>query len=83
MGIYFVSILVHLLPEICVSVCMLSHVQIFLTLWTVALQAALPMECSRQEYWSGTGNFYVYEQLNKFVKKWIILYIQTLCYFVS
>ena len=29
-----------------------SHVQIFATLWTVACQAPLSMEFSRQEYWS-------------------------------
>ena len=32
---------------------LLSHVQIFATPWTVALQAPLSMEFSRQEYWSG------------------------------
>ena len=32
---------------------MLSHVQLFVTLWTVARQAPLPMEFSRQAYWSG------------------------------
>ena len=35
---------------------MLSHfrrVQLFVTLWTVALQASLSIEFSRQEYWSG------------------------------
>ena len=31
----------------------LSHVQFFVTLWTVAHQASLPMRFSRQEYWSG------------------------------
>ena len=31
----------------------LSHVQIFVTPWTVAPQAPLFMEFSRQEYWSG------------------------------
>ena len=30
-----------------------SHVQLFATLWTVALQAPLSMEFSRQEYWGG------------------------------
>ena len=37
-------------------VCLLSHfshVQLFKTLWTVAHQAPLPMEFSRQAYWSG------------------------------
>ena len=32
---------------------MLRHVQYFATLWTVAHQAPLCMEFSRQEYWSG------------------------------
>ena len=30
-----------------------SHVQLFATLWTVALQGSLSMGFSRQEYWSG------------------------------
>ena len=30
-----------------------SHVQLFATLWSVALQVPLFMEFSRQEYWSG------------------------------
>ena len=32
---------------------LLSHVQLFATLWTVAYQAPLSMGFSRQEYWSG------------------------------
>ena len=32
--------------------CMLSHVLLFMTPWTVACQAPLSMEFSRQEYWS-------------------------------
>ena len=32
---------------------MLSHVQLLETLWTVARQAPLLMEFSKQEYWSG------------------------------
>ena len=41
---------------VCVCVCVcesLSRVQLFATPWTVALQAPLSMEFSRQEYWSG------------------------------
>ena len=30
-----------------------SHVRLFATLWTIALQASLSMGFSRQEYWSG------------------------------
>ena len=30
-----------------------SRVQLFVTLWTVAPQATLSMEFSRQEYWRG------------------------------
>ena len=36
----------------CVSTQLLSHVQFFVTPWTVACQVALSMEFSRQEYWS-------------------------------
>ena len=36
-----------------VKVKSLSHVQFFVTLWTVAQQAPLSMRFSRQEYWSG------------------------------
>ena len=32
---------------------MLSRVRLFATPWTVALQAPLSMEFSRQEYWCG------------------------------
>ena len=32
---------------------LLSHVWLFATPWTAAYQAPLPMEFSRQEYWSG------------------------------
>ena len=39
---------------VCVCVCQsLSHVLLFATPWTVALQARLSLEVSRQEYWSG------------------------------
>ena len=33
-------------------VCVLSYIQLFMTPWTVASQASLSMEFSRQEYWS-------------------------------
>ena len=36
-----------------VHVCMLSYVRLFATPWTVAHQAPLSMEFSRQQYWSG------------------------------
>ena len=32
---------------------LLSHIQLFATLWTVAHQAPLSLEFSRQEYWNG------------------------------
>ena len=38
---------------VCVCVQSLSHVQLFAPPQTVARQAPLPMEFSRQEYWSG------------------------------
>ena len=34
-------------------VCVLGHVRLFATSWTVACQASLSMGFSRQEYWSG------------------------------
>ena len=37
----------------CVCVHLLSHIQLFVIPWTVARQASLSMEFSRQEYWSG------------------------------
>ena len=42
--------------SMCSFVCVfesLSQVQLLVTLCTVARQASLPMEFSRQEYWSG------------------------------
>ena len=41
---------------VCLCVCVCSVIQLCLTLtspWTVACQAPLSMELSRQEYWSG------------------------------
>ena len=38
-------------PQLCA--CMLSRGRLFAALWTVALQAPLPMGFPRQEYWSG------------------------------
>ena len=35
------------------SVKLLSHVQLFATLWTVACQAPLSLKFSKREYWSG------------------------------
>jgi len=32
---------------------MLSHVHLFVTPWTVAYQAPLPLGFSQQEYWRG------------------------------
>ena len=37
----------------CVCVCVLSHVQLSVTLWTVANQTPLSTKFSRQEHWSG------------------------------
>ena len=34
-------------------VCVLSRVPLFVTSWTIAYQAPLSVELSRQEYWSG------------------------------
>ena len=37
----------------CINICVLSHVQLFVTPWTVAHQALPSIGFSRQEYWSG------------------------------
>ena len=39
--------------DIGLDACVLSHVQVFVTPWTVARQALLSMGFPRQEYWSG------------------------------
>jgi len=36
-----------------VCTCVLSHVRLFATPWTIAYQAPLSLGFSRQEYWSG------------------------------
>ena len=38
---------------VCACMCVLSHIWLFATPWTVAHKAPLSMEFSRQEYWSG------------------------------
>ena len=38
-------------PGVCAK--LLSQVQLFATLWTIACQAPVSMAFSRQEYWSG------------------------------
>ena len=44
----------HLCVSPATSECVcVSHVRLFMTPWTVAHQAPLPMEFSRQECWSG------------------------------
>ena len=43
---------VYVCVSVCVCVCTLSPVWLFATLWTIACQAPLSMEFSRQEYWS-------------------------------
>ena len=41
------------IQNLCVCICLLSHVQLFVIPCTVACQALLSMEFSRQEYCSG------------------------------
>ena len=47
--LWIVSVMTH----VCVCAQLLKHVQLFETPWTIACQAPLSMEFSRQEYWSG------------------------------
>ena len=42
----------NLKPALTRYVCVLSHVQLFATLWTAPLQAPLSVEFTRQEHWS-------------------------------
>ena len=45
----------HMCVRACACACLcysLGHVQLFVTPWTIAWQASLSMEFSRQEYWS-------------------------------
>ena len=44
------SVQIH---SLCAHAQLLSHVQLFVTPWTIARQAPLSMEFPRQEYWSG------------------------------
>ena len=48
-----VAVCLFLLMDGCSVIQLCSCVQLFATLWSVALQAPLFMEFSRQEYWSG------------------------------
>ena len=50
------EVFTHYLLSTALNTCRLSyfgHVQLFVTLWTVTLQAPLSMGFSRQEHWSG------------------------------
>ena len=47
-----------LLPGVCICVCVcilcrFNHVQLFVTLWTIAHKAPQSLGFARQEYWSG------------------------------
>ena len=45
---------IYINTQVCECVfCVLSHVQVFATLWTAAHRAPLCMGFPRQEYWSG------------------------------
>ena len=55
---------------VCVCVCVFSHVQLFATPWTVACQAFLSMEFSRQEYWSENQWAFNRCWLIKSLQKW-------------
>ena len=47
-----IYILIYVHTHVCI-VSLLSHVRLFVTPWTVAHQAPLPVKLSRQGYWSG------------------------------
>ena len=52
-GIQLGDVMVTLFLCMCVQPCTLSLVRLFVTSWTTACQAPLPMEFSRQWYWCG------------------------------
>ena len=54
----------------CVCVKLLSHVQLFATLWTVEYKAPLSMGFSRQEYWSGLQFHSPGDLLNPGIELW-------------
>ena len=47
------SVVINWFCVLCACAQLFSHVRLFVTLWTVALQASLSMGFSRQKYWSG------------------------------
>ena len=49
----FVSKVMALLFKLCLGLSVTQSYQTLCNPWTVASQAPLSMECSRQEYWSG------------------------------
>ena len=63
--------------------CMLScfsHVQLFVTLWTVACQAPLPKEFSRQEYWSEKKKKRVLECCHALLRGIFLTQRSTVCF---
>ena len=55
MLIYYANNYIHITDVymcVYVCVCVFSHVQLFVTSWTVACQAPLSMGFFRQEYWN-------------------------------
>ena len=53
MGKFLLSLCLFLSLSLIACLCVLSRVQLFATLGTVACQAPLSMEFFRQKYWSG------------------------------
>ena len=54
---------------LCWYVCqLLSHVQLFVTPWTIAFQALSSMGFSRQEYWSGLP--FLLQRIHPGIKPW-------------
>ena len=54
------EVFTHYLLSTVLNTCMLSYfsyVQLFVTLWTITLQASLSLGFSRQEYWNGLPCF--------------------------
>ena len=60
--------------------CLLSHIQIFATPWTVALQASLSMGFSSQEYWNGLPCLPPWDLPDPGIEPWILDPVSCLLY---
>ena len=70
-------------PSVCCSWMSLSHVWLLVTPGTVAHQASLPMEFSRQEYWSGLSFPSPGDLPDAGIELWVFLHCRQILYRLS